>query len=609
MNTEIIRNFCIIAHIDHGKSTLADRILVRCGALTEREMHDQVLDSMELERERGITIKAKAVALRYEHGGQEHRLNLIDTPGHVDFSYEVSRSLAACEGALLLVDAAQGVQAQTMANFFLALDAGLEIVPVLNKVDLQAARPAEVMEEMEALLGILPRDVLQVSAKTGLGVDALLEAVVLRVPPPKGSPGDPLRAIVFDSVYDEYRGVIVFVRVRDGTVRKGDRIFTLGTRQSYEVLDLGKFRPRPESVPLLEAGEVGWLVCNIKTIHDVKVGDTVTHERLKDEVKPLPGYREPKPMVFCGLYPTSNADFEPLRKALEKLHLQDSSFSFHPESSDALGFGFRCGFLGLLHMDIVQERLEREWGLDLVQTAPNVTYEVVTNAGETVLIERPADLPDPGVIAEFREPLVRVSLILPSESIGALMKVCEDRRGTFVRQEYLSTQRVMLVYDLPLAEILYDFYDLLKSATKGYGTMDYELLGFRAADLVRLRILVGGEEVDALSSICHRDESEGRGRDVLRRLRKEIPRHLFEVALQAAIGGKIVARENIAPLRKNVTSKCYGGDITRKRKLLEKQKEGKKRMKQVGGVEIPQKAFLAVLNAREDGDDGGGRKR
>jgi GTP-binding protein LepA len=601
MSTDAIRNFCIVAHIDHGKSTLADRILVRCGALQEREMQAQVLDSMELERERGITIKAKAVALRYLHGGREHRLNLIDTPGHVDFSYEVSRSLAACEGALLLVDAAQGVQAQTMANFFLALEAGLEIVPVLNKVDLQAARPDQVIAEMESLLGILPRDVLRVSAKSGLGVDELLEAVVTRVPPPKGDSKAPLRAIVFDSLYDEFRGVVVFIRVKDGTVRKGDEIFTLGTRQAYEVLDVGKFRPRQESVPFLDAGEVGWLVCNIKTIHDVKIGDTVTLEKHKDAVASLPGYREPKPMVFCGLYPTSNSEFEPLRKALEKLHLQDSSFSFHPESSDALGFGFRCGFLGLLHMDIVQERLEREWGLDLIQTAPNVTYEVVTHAGDVVVVDRPADLPDGGQILEFREPVVRVSLILPTFSIGTLMKVCEDRRGTFVRQEYLSTERVMLVYDLPLAEILYDYYDILKSATKGYGTMDYDFLGFRASELVRLRILVAAEEVDALSLICHRDESEARGRDILKRLRKEIPRHLFEVALQAAIGGKIVARETISALRKNVTSKCYGGDITRKRKLLEKQKEGKKRMKQVGGVEIPQKAFLAVLNAR-DGD-------
>jgi len=604
----LIRNFCIVAHIDHGKSTLADRILVRCGALQLREMQEQVLDSMELERERGITIKAKAVALDYEYEGEAHRLNLIDTPGHVDFSYEVSRSLAACEGALLLVDAAQGVQAQTMANFFLALEAGLEIVPVLNKIDLQSARPEEVMEEMESLLGILPRDVLRVSAKTGTGVDEILQAVVRLIPAPKGRNEAPLQAIAFDSLYDEYRGVIVFVRLREGMVRKGDRIFTLGTRQSYEVLDLGKFRPRPESVPVLEAGEVGWLVCNIKTIHDVKIGDTVTHEKGKDLVSPLPGYREPKPMVFCGLYPTSNADFEPLRKALEKLHLQDSSFTYHPESSEALGFGFRCGFLGLLHIDIVQPRLEREFGLDLVQTAPNVTYEVVNFSQETIRIERPADLPDAGQILEFREPLVRVSLILPSDAIGALMKVCEDRRGSFVRQEYLSTKRVMLVYDLPLAEILYDFYDLLKSATKGYGTMDYDLLGFRDAHLVRLRILVGGEEVDALSSICHRDEAEGRGRDVLKRLRKEIPRHMFEVALQAAVGGKIVARENIAAMRKNVTSKCYGGDISRKRKLLEKQKEGKKRMKQVGGVEIPQKAFLAVLSSRDDGD-GEGRKR
>ncbi len=608
MNPADIRNFCIIAHIDHGKSTLADRILLRCGAISKREMHDQMLDSMELERERGITIKAKAVALEYEHGGRHHLLNLIDTPGHVDFSYEVSRSLAACEGALLLVDAAQGVQAQTMANFFLALDAGLEIVPALNKVDLQSARPDEVIAEMETSLGIRAEDVLRVSAKTGLGVEQVLEAIVTRVPPPKGDPAAPLRAIVFDSVYDEYRGVVVFLRVREGTMRKGDRVFTLGTRRTYEVLDLGKFRPRPESMKQLGAGEVGWLVANIKTIHDVKIGDTFTHEADRDRVQPLPGYREPKPMVFCGLYPTSNSDFEPLRKALEKLHLQDSAFTYHPESSDALGFGFRCGFLGLLHMDIVRERLEREWSMDLVQTAPNVTYEVVLSDGGVQRIERPADLPDTQLLREFREPLVRVSLILPAETIGALMKVCEDRRGTFVRTEYLSTERVVLTYDLPLAEILYDFYDLLKSATKGYGTMDYDLLGFRPADLVRMRILVAGEEVDALSTICHREEADLLGREVLKRLRREIPRHLFEVALQAAVGGKIVARENIAALRKNVTSKCYGGDITRKRKLLEKQKEGKKRMKQIGGVDIPQKAFLAVLSSRGGGDEEGGKR-
>jgi len=608
LNPADIRNFCIIAHIDHGKSTLADRILLRCGAISKREMHDQMLDSMELERERGITIKAKAVALEYEHGGRHHLLNLIDTPGHVDFSYEVSRSLAACEGALLLVDAAQGVQAQTMANFFLALDAGLEIVPALNKVDLQSARPDEVIAEMETSLGIRAEDVLRVSAKTGLGVEQVLEAIVTRVPPPKGDPAAPLRAIVFDSVYDEYRGVVVFLRVREGTMRKGDRVFTLGTRRTYEVLDLGKFRPRPESMKQLGAGEVGWLVANIKTIHDVKIGDTFTHEADRDRVQPLPGYREPKPMVFCGLYPTSNSDFEPLRKALEKLHLQDSAFTYHPESSDALGFGFRCGFLGLLHMDIVRERLEREWSMDLVQTAPNVTYEVVLSDGGVQRIERPADLPDTQLLREFREPLVRVSLILPAETIGALMKVCEDRRGTFVRTEYLSTERVVLTYDLPLAEILYDFYDLLKSATKGYGTMDYDLLGFRPADLVRMRILVAGEEVDALSTICHREEADLLGREVLKRLRREIPRHLFEVALQAAVGGKIVARENIAALRKNVTSKCYGGDITRKRKLLEKQKEGKKRMKQIGGVDIPQKAFLAVLSSRGGGDEEGGKR-
>ncbi|MHC4923587.1 MAG: translation elongation factor 4 [Planctomycetota bacterium] len=604
MNPEQIRNFSIIAHIDHGKSTLADRLLVRCGALTEREMSAQVLDSMDLEKERGITIKAKAVALPYDQDKQKYQLNLIDTPGHVDFSYEVSRSLAACEGALLLVDAAQGVQAQTMANFFLALEGDLEIIPVLNKVDLQASRPDEVIAEMESLLGINPDEVLRVSAKTGDGVDEILHAIIDKVPPPTGSSDAPLQAIVFDSIYDVFRGVIVFIRIREGCIKKGDDIFMLGTRRGYEVTDLGKFRPKPESVNKLAAGEVGWLVCNIKTIHDVKVGDTITHEKIRDEVEALPGYEEPKAMVYCGLYPTQNADFDPLRKALEKLQLEDSSFTFHPETSDALGFGFRCGFLGLLHMDIVQERLEREFGMDIVQTAPNVTYEVLKTDGETMRIERPADLPDPMFIDEFREPIVRVSLILPADAIGAMMKVCEDRRGNYVRTEYLSQVRVMLLYDMPLAEILYDYYDILKSATKGYGTMDYELLGFRKSDLVRMRILVASEEVDALSIICHRAEVETRGREVLKRLRKEIPRHMFQVALQAAVGGKILARENIAPLRKNVTSKCYGGDISRKRKLLEKQKKGKRRMKQIGGVEIPQKAFMAVLSSKEEGGKG-----
>jgi GTP-binding protein LepA len=600
MNTDLIRNFCIIAHIDHGKSTLADRILVRCGALALREMQAQVLDSMELERERGITIKAKAVALEYKHGGKHHRLNLIDTPGHVDFSYEVSRSLAACEGALLLVDAAQGVQAQTMANFFLALEAGLEIVPVLNKVDLQAARPEEVMEEMEALLGILPRDVLRVSAKTGEGVDEILEAVIVRVPAPKGNNDAPLQAFIFDSLYDEYRGVIIFVRIRDGTVHKGDRVFTLGTRQSYEVVDLGKFRPKPESMEVLEAGEVGWLVCNIKTIHDVKIGDTITLDRLRDEVKALPGYREPKPMVFCGLYPVSNADFEPLRKALEKLHLQDSSFTYHPESSEALGFGFRCGFLGLLHMEIVQERLEREFSLDLIASAPSVEYHVIRTLGRgELVVDNPALLPNPTDIEEIQEPWVKLSVVTPSQYIGPLMELSTNRRGDFSNMEYLDPTRVVLHFEMPLAELIVDYFDQLKSRSQGYASMDYEELGYRPANLAKVDILVNGEPVDALSLIVHRDRAQSVGRQLAERLKQLIPRQMFEIPIQAAIGSNVVARETVRAMRKNVLAKCYGGDITRKRKLLEKQKEGKQRMKRVGSVEIPQEAFLAMLRMDE----------
>jgi len=595
VNPQLIRNFNIIAHIDHGKSTLADRILVACGALTEREMHAQVLDSMDLERERGITIKAKAVALDLERDGQTYRLNLIDTPGHVDFNYEVSRSMRACEGSLLLVDAAQGVQAQTVANAYLAIDAGLEIIPVLNKVDLQAARPAEVKAELETTFGIEPETVLHVSAKTGLGVPELLDAILAQIPPPTGDPDAPLQALIFDSVYDVYRGVIVFLRVRQGRIRKGDVVRFKGTARTYEVLELGIMRPKMQPQTELSVGETGYLWCNIKNIHDVTVGDTVVHEKQADQVGALPGYREPKSMVHCGIYPVNNADFEELRKALDKLSLNDASFTYHPESSEALGFGFRCGFLGLLHMEIVQERLERESGIDIVQTAPNVTYRVVTRAGDEIEVERPSELPDPSEIDEFREPVVRVSLLVPAESIGNVMKLCLDRRGKYLRTEYLSTERALLVYDMPMAEILYDFYDVLKSITRGFGSMDYDLTGYQASDLVRVRIMIGGEDVDAFSFIAHRDEAEPKGRKILERLRKKIPRHLFAVALQAAIGGKIIARETISPLRKDVTSKCYGGDITRKRKLLEKQKEGKRRMKAVGGVEVPQEAFLAVL--------------
>ena len=602
MDLQHIRNFNIVAHIDHGKSTLADRILVACHALADRDMREQTLDSMDLERERGITIKAKAVALDYEHEGETFRLNLIDTPGHVDFNYEVSRSMRACEGTLLLVDAAQGVQAQTVANAYLAIDAGLTIVPVLNKIDLGHARPEEVMEELETTFGIDPSEVLGVSAKTGLGVPELLHEVLKRIPPPSGDPEGPLKALIFDSVYDVYRGVIVFLRVRDGRIRKGDLVRFKGTAMTHEVLELGLMRPKMTPQTELAAGETGYLWCNIKNIHEVRIGDTVVHEKNADAIAALPGYREPKPMVHCGLYPVNNAEFEELRKALEKLSLNDASFTYHPESSEALGFGFRCGFLGLLHMEIVQERLERESGVDIVQTAPNVTYEVKKRDGGVVVVERPSELPDPSLIEEFREPVVRVSLLVPSDAIGPVMQLSLGRRGKYRRTEYVSRERALLVFDLPMAEILYDYYDLLKSITRGFGSMDYDLLGYESGDLVRVRIMVAAEDVDAFSFIAHRDHAEQKAREILVRLRKKIPRHLFAVALQAAVGGKIIARETIAPMRKDVTSKCYGGDISRKRKLLEKQKEGKKRMKAIGGVEIPQEAFLAVLGEeREDG--------
>jgi GTP-binding protein LepA len=595
MDTKNIRNFCIIAHIDHGKSTLADRLMELTQTVSSRERKDQLLDSMDLERERGITIKASSVTMRWTHEGTEYLLNLIDTPGHVDFSYEVSRALKACEGALLLVDAAQGIEAQTVANFYLALEADLTMIPVINKIDLPHARPDEVAEEIHKTLGLEPHEVVKCSAKTGTGVEDVLKAVVERIPPPKGDAQKPLRALIFDSHFDDYRGVIVYVRVFDGLLKSGDRITMLGAGTSYEVLDVGLFTPQMVKTTAIESGCVGFFIANIKNIGDVRVGDTVTHRGAS--VEPLVGYKEAKPMVFCGIYPTFNNEFEFLRKALDKLHLNDSSFSFEPETSEALGFGFRCGFLGLLHMEIVQERLERESDIDLVQTAPNVTYEIVKLDGTTIEIDNPSDLPSEGEIAEFREPIVRVSLIVPAFAIGALMQICTEKRGRYKSTEYISADRVLLTYDMPLAEIIFDFYDMLKSATRGYGTMDYQFLAFEPGDLVRLRILVGGQEVDALSAIVHRSNAEYIGRNLIGRLKKEIPRHMFEVPLQAAIGGKFVARDNIKPLRKNVIAKCYGGDITRKRKLLEKQKEGKRRMKQVGNVEIPQKAFLAVLSA------------
>ncbi len=592
--TANIRNFCIIAHIDHGKSTLADQFLLRTGTISERDIKAQTLDSMDLERERGITIRMHPVTIYYEHNGTRYELNLIDTPGHVDFNYEVSRSLAACEGAILLVDAFQGVQAQTVANAFLAMEAGLKIIPTLNKIDLPHARPEFVIGEMETAVMTDPAEVLRVSAKTGVGIDELMSAIIERVPPPSGDPAAPLKALIYNSHFDTYKGVVVYIRMVDGVIRPGTRIKLMRTGREYVVTELGQFRPEMTRCDELAAGQVGYFTANIKNIEFVNIGDTVT-EAANPTAEPLPGYKEPKPMVFSGLYPVNNNDFENLREALARLKLNDSSFTYTPEVSDGLGFGFRCGFLGMLHREIIQQRLERDCELNLVQTAPNVTYEILKRDKTVITVHGPQDVPDAGQIEEFREPIVRVSFLIPAANIGDLMGLCTDRRGVFVRTEYLSPQRVMLVYEMPLAEVIYDLYDKLKSVTHGYGTMDYEFVGFRAADLVKLDILVHGQKVDALSIIVHRSSAERRGRAILKKLREEIDRHLFEVALQAAIGSRVIARENIAAIRKNVTAKCYGGDITRKRKLWAKQAEGKKRMKQIGQVEVPQEAFLAVL--------------
>ncbi len=598
MNRENIRNFCIIAHIDHGKSTLADRFLELTNTISERDRRDQTLDSMDLERERGITIKAKAASMNYEIGGQTYLLNLIDTPGHVDFNYEVERALQACEGAVLLVDATQGVEAQTVHNALLADAAGMTIIPVLNKIDVQSARPDDVAEQIENVLTIERERVLLASAKAGTGVREILDRIVRDVPPPQGDPAAPLRALVYDAEFNDYRGVIIHLRVVDGAIRAGDRIRLMAGGTRHEALEIGNFRPQLVPRKELLTGEVGYLIANIKSLSAVRIGDTIVLD--KDLASaPLPGYRPARPMVFCGIYPVQNSDFEQLRAALNRLQLNDSAFTFVPESSEALGFGFRCGFLGLLHMEIVQERLERESGIDIVQTAPNVTYELLLTDGEVKRIDSPSELPEVMRIVEFREPVVKLSIISPDEHTGALMKLAIERRGRFERQEYIGPGRVLLGFRIPLAEIIFDFFDKLKSISRGYATMDYEFDGFRDDDLVRMRILVNGEEVDALSTICHRSNCEPRGRSILKVLRKEIPRHLFRVALQAAVGGKIVAREDISPVRKDVTAKCYGGDISRKRKLLEKQKEGKKRLKMVGNVEIPQKAFLAVLSAVE----------
>ncbi len=594
-----IRNFCIVAHIDHGKSTLADRLIEHTGTVAKRAMKDQMLDDMELERQRGITIKARAVCMRYVYQGESYEINLIDTPGHVDFHYEVSRSLACCEGALLLVDAFQGVEAQTLANAYLAMSSELKIVPAINKIDLVHARVDEVLQEMEQTLAIDPDEVLKVSGKSGLGVEELMAAVIERIPPPSGDPEETLQAMVFDSHYDEYRGAITYVRLISGRVTRGQKIRFIHTGKSYDVLEAGQFAPNQRPCDSLQAGQVGYLICNIKSLDEVHIGDTVTIPGEKG-APALQGYKQPKRMVYCGLYPSDGQDYVELRDALQRLNINDPSFEFIPESSEALGFGFRCGFLGLLHMEIVQQRLETDSDVDLVQTAPNVTYEIVKTNGEVIEIHRPQEVPDSGQIEEFRQPIVRVSLIQPAEFIGPVMKLCQDRRGVQVRTEYLSATRTMLVYDIPLAEVIYDLHDRLKSATRGYGTMDYEVIGYAPADLVRMDILVNGNRVDALAVICHRGDADRRGRGVCKRLKAEIERHMFEVAVQAAVGSRVIARETVPAMRKNVTAKCYGGDISRKKKLWAKQKEGKKRMKAVGNVEIPQKAFLAILDTGDD---------
>ncbi len=595
-----IRNFCIIAHIDHGKSTLADRLLEKTGTISQREMQAQVLDSMDLERERGITIKSHAIRMNYRAAdGHDYVLNLIDTPGHVDFTYEVSRALNACEGAILVVDAAQGIEAQTISNLYLALGADLEIIPVLNKVDLPSARPDVVAATITDLIGGDPDDVLQVSAKTGEGVDAVLEAVVQRVPPPKGDPDAPLQALIFDSTFDTYRGSIVYVRVVEGTLRKGDPILFMATDRKYNAEEIGHLKLGMAPVQELSPGEVGYLIGSVKDVQDTRVGDTVTHAR-NPAPRPLPGYREVKPMVFSGIYPTDSADFEDLRASLEKLQLNDAALTYEPETSAALGFGFRVGFLGMLHMEIVQERLDREFDLDIITTMPNVRYTVVLTSGERVVVENPSEMPPAGRIDEIREPYIKAQIITPTEYIGPLMQLCQERRGVYVNTQYLDPERVDLQYELPLAEIVFDFYDKLKSLSRGYASLDYEFLDERASNLVKLDVMLNGDPVDALSTIVHRDKAYYMGRKLASKLKELIPRQLFEVAIQAAIGTKVIARETVKPLRKDVTARCYGGDITRKRKLLEKQKEGKKRMKQVGAVEVPQEAFLAVLAMGDD---------
>jgi GTP-binding protein LepA len=600
MDQQYIRNFSIIAHIDHGKSTLADRFLEVTGALQAREMEAQVLDSMDLERERGITIKAHAVRLHYKASdGQDYVLNLIDTPGHVDFSYEVTRSLAACEGALLLVDASQGVEAQTLANAYLAVDSNLEIIPVINKIDLPGAQIEESKRQIEEIIGLDASGAILASAKAGIGVTDILEGIVKRLPAPKGDPNAPLKALIFDSWYDAYRGVIVLIRVIDGEIKPGQKIRLMMEGQEYLVEQVGVFSPKPLPIDSLGVGEVGFLIAGIKTVTDAQIGDTVT-EVARPTAEPFPGFREMKPMVFAGLYPVENHQYAELREALEKLRLNDAAFVFEPETSAALGFGFRCGFLGLLHLEIVQERLEREFGMDLVTTAPGVLYRVVTSDGETMEVDNPAKLPDATRISKFEEPVITAMLLTPSEYVGPLLQLCQEKRGVQKKIEYLASDRVLITYELPFNEVVLDFYDKLKTLSRGYASLDYHVSGYWESDLVKLDILVNGDPVDALSSIVHRDASYSRGRALAAKMRELIPRQMFEIAIQAAIGGRIVARESVKAMRKNVLAKCYGGDISRKRKLLEKQKEGKKRMKRVGSVEIPQEAFLAVLKVGSD---------
>ena len=597
---KLIRNFSIIAHIDHGKSTLSDRLIEKCGAVEQRIMEDQILDNMDLEKERGITIKARAVGLNYKAGdGQTYTLNLIDTPGHVDFNYEVSRSLAACEGAVLVVDASQGVEAQTLSNTYLALDNNLEILPVVNKIDLPAADPQRVKDEIEEIIGIPAQDAPEISAKAGVNIDAVLDDIVKNVPAPSGDPNAPLKALIFDSQYDNYRGVIVFMRLVDGSIRKDSEVLLMSTGAKYKVVEVGHLRPIGlDPCEELYAGDVGYFTASIKNVADTQVGDTVT-DAARPTAQPLPGYRPARPMVYCGIYTEDGSKYPDLRDALEKLKLNDASLSFEPESSVALGFGFRCGFLGMLHMEVIQERLEREFDLDLVTTLPSVIYKVIKSDGSVVMVDNPHNYPDPTVIAEAEEPYVKVSIITPNEFVGNIMPLCQDRRGEYKNMQYLDTRLVELHYEMPLNEIIYDFFDTLKARTKGYASLDYEFSAYKTSDLVKVDMLLNGDQVDALSFIAHREKAYPRARKLCEKLKDNIPRQLFEVPIQAAIGGKIIARETVKAMRKDVLAKCYGGDITRKKKLLEKQKEGKKKMRQLGTVQIPTEAFLAVLKLDE----------